>query len=140
KPSARRLAGIDERADAPVGLAPTSSAIHVDQSRPGNREQIRTEARVATKTVTITYAGEQGLLHEILGQITARHLVAKEAIELVEMAPKQLAARSPVARAPLAQKLVVILGHGNANHVGFEVGKKVGRGKRGGSTVVGITS
>ena len=42
------------------------------------------------------------------------------------MAAKQLAAGSLVTVAPLAQKLVVISGHGYANHVGFEVGKKVG--------------
>lgn len=110
KPCAERLTWIAQRRDASELADPRELATAIDQARASDGEQEGAEAGLPTKAVTVAHAREHGLLHEILGFVGRADLVVKEAVELVEVATKQLASSSLVALAPGGEQLGVALG------------------------------
>jgi hypothetical protein len=82
----------------------------VDQARARDGEQERPKAGLAAKAVAVAHAGEHGLLHEVLGLVGRADLVVKEPVEVVEVATKQLAARSSIALAPRCEQFGVVTG------------------------------
>jgi hypothetical protein len=80
KPRAERLARITQRGDAGKLADPGQLAMAVDEARASDGEQERAEAGITAKAVAVAYAGEHGLLHEILRLVGRADLVVEETI------------------------------------------------------------
>ena len=110
KPRAERLATVAQRGDARDVADPGQLPMPIDQPRARDGEQERAKAGLTTKAVAVAHAGEHGLLHEVLGLVGRADLVVEEPVELVEVATKQLAARSSITLAPGCEQFGILAG------------------------------